>query len=465
MWLGRVCYGLGILWVLGVCSPSFVRAEGTHTVRPGETWLRIAHRYEVQVWDLALANGATPEQGLRAGQALRIPSQGVVYVRPGQGLAAVADRIGCTQTDLRRLNHLSPGQPLPVGTALQVPGHDRAAPVEAAPVLAPPPAPEPPPAPPPPEPPVAPAVPTRASLTGGPAWTLVSVAFGADGSRTTTRRSRRMGGEQVSSPRPVQVAPKLAVKPVVLPKPEETGPPPPPTTSGWIRFAYGADREDLLLLDDQGRVRQEGLERLGVWLARELPDGAKAPPAHPRLAVLLAQIAEHFKGRVITLYSGFRLEGGRTKPTSRHVHGRAADVLVEGVSKRALWDFCRSLDHTGCGYYPRSLFVHVDAREEAAQWVDWSRPGKRARYGSLRGPYRRGRTRTKVERKVTRPDAVPLEVKVVDARGRTRVVSDLPLSESAPVAKRGSEASDRNAPVLPEVGRAGVSSPTSNGTI
>jgi hypothetical protein len=68
--------------------------------------------------------------------------------------------------------------------------------------------------------------------------------------------------------------------------------------------------------------------------------------------------------------------------------------------------------------------VHVDVREQAAQWVDWSRPGRRPAYGNLRGPWRRacrrrGATPTRAcareGRRVTREALVPLQVELTDA--------------------------------------------------
>jgi hypothetical protein len=150
---------------------------------------------------------------------------------------------------------------------------------------------------------------------------------------------------------------------------------------------------------------------------------------NPRLALLLAALSDHFGGREIYLVSGFRKVGGYTQETSRHVHGRATDIRVRGVPKRALWDYCRSLRDTGCGFYPRSVFVHVDARDKGAQWVDWSRPGQRPWYGTLRRPYPRRLPRHKwprIGRRVTRPDEVPLEVEVTEGHDAEVVVSASP---------------------------------------
>lgn len=201
-----------------------------------------------------------------------------------------------------------------------------------------------------------------------------------------------------------------------------------PERPGVVTVVVKDERASIALVDEQGRVRDQGLQHLAQWMHRNPFDVAKWPTPHPRLGLLLANISDHFGGRAIHLYSGFRSAGGRTKGTSRHVQGRAVDIQVQGVPKRVLFDYCRSLGNTGCGYYPRSLFVHVDAREKSGQWVDWSRPGRRARYGIMRRPYRRRERRSpkrpRVTRRVTRPDAVPLHLHVVDVTGAVRSVWD-----------------------------------------
>jgi hypothetical protein len=127
--------------------------------------------------------------------------------------------------------------------------------------------------------------------------------------------------------------------------------------------------------------------------------------------------------------SGFRPVGGFTRETSRHVGGNAVDIRVRGVPHRALWDFCRSLSNTGCGMYPRSSFVHVDVRSHPRQWVDWSGPGERPRYGNLHGPFSRRRARRRrqahVGRHITRADLVPAVVHVVgEDEGRPVTLAD-----------------------------------------
>jgi len=309
-------------------SSAHAEAQRSHTVRAGQSMSRIARRYHVAVWDLALANRVRPAAMLRPGQRLIVPPRGVTYVRPGQTLSHIARDHECTVSDLRRLNRLRGG--LRAGQRLILPGYEAPGP----------------------------AVPRDWGTPDVPG--LVTIR-------------RREGTAQVR------------------------------------------------LLDEERRVTREGLVGLGDLMRRREEDPSEVP--HPRLASLLAAISDHFGGRELTLVSGRRPSGGYTRETSRHVTGRATDIRVRGVPRRQLWDFCRTLSHTGCGYYPRSTFVHVDVRTTAAQWVDWSRPGARPRYGNLsrawprfcRSPRRRTHRLCRREgRRVTAPEAVPDEAVLTD---------------------------------------------------
>jgi len=117
---------------------------------------------------------------------------------------------------------------------------------------------------------------------------------------------------------------------------------------------------------------------------------------NPRLLRQLAQVSDHFGGRRIHVISGYRpFRRGQWTPHSNHNIGRAVDFRVEGIPNRVLRDYCRTIPRTGCGYYPRSVFVHMDVRDESATWVDWSRPGQRPQYGREdRPPESNGTART-----------------------------------------------------------------------
>lgn len=193
-----------------------------------------------------------------------------------------------------------------------------------------------------------------------------------------------------------------------------------PEVPGRVTLVRGDERIQVQLVDTEGRVVEASLEPLGRLMRRHEGDEVVLP--NPRLALLLAKISDHFGGRAIRVVSGFRTAGGYTRESSRHTSGRATDIRVQGVPNRTLWEVCRRLNHTGCGFYPRSTFVHVDARLTRTQWVDWSRPGQRPRYGTLRGPANRRR-----RRRMPRPRVdgdVPLSLTIVMPNGQTRTFED-----------------------------------------
>jgi len=128
------------------------------------------------------------------------------------------------------------------------------------------------------------------------------------------------------------------------------------------------------LVDRRGVVRREALRDLARLLAPRHGGGRKEP--HPRLVRLLARVSDHFGGRPVEIVSGVRPAGGFTRRESRHVAGEAIDFRIRGVPNTDLRDFCKSFDNVGVGYYPNSLFVHLDVRRESATWTDFSRPGE-----------------------------------------------------------------------------------------
>jgi uncharacterized protein YcbK (DUF882 family) len=102
-----------------------------------------------------------------------------------------------------------------------------------------------------------------------------------------------------------------------------------------------------------------------------------------RLISLLGVVSDHFAGRKIEVISGYRpYTPKQYTKDSRHNHGKAVDFRVVGVPNEVVRDFCRTLRNTGCGYYPNSVFVHMDTREASAFWIDYSRPGEPPRYHS-----------------------------------------------------------------------------------
>lgn len=99
----------------------------------------------------------------------------------------------------------------------------------------------------------------------------------------------------------------------------------------------------------------------------------------PGMVTRLQAIADKFPGKTITLVSGYR----PASKGSPHQAARAFDIRIDGVTNESLVAFCKTLQDTGCGYYPNSYFVHVDVRKEGVghvYWIDTSGPGEKPNY-------------------------------------------------------------------------------------
>ncbi|HEV8246924.1 MAG TPA: DUF882 domain-containing protein [Polyangiaceae bacterium] len=160
-------------------------------------------------------------------------------------------------------------------------------------------------------------------------------------------------------------------------------------------FRYAGESDHFALIDCDGAIANEALDRLSV-LARppEVPRPELPLPVEPlagdewlprvrlldpRLLWVVQQIADAFPAHALVLMSGYR-EGGHS---GLHQKGRALDLYVRGVPNEALFALCKRLRDVGCGYYPENHFVHVDVRPYATGqvlWIDVSRPGEPSRY-------------------------------------------------------------------------------------
>ena len=137
---------------------------------------------------------------------------------------------------------------------------------------------------------------------------------------------------------------------------------------------------DIHVGDKRGRVSPVALKAFEKMMRS--PAGM-AHPIDARLVTLLGIVSNHFGSRKIEVVSGFRpFTPTQFNPHSNHMHGKAIDFRVAGVPNEALRDFCRTLKNVGCGYYPNSIFVHMDVREQPAFWIDYSKPGEAPRYNA-----------------------------------------------------------------------------------
>lgn len=153
-----------------------------------------------------------------------------------------------------------------------------------------------------------------------------------------------------------------------------------PRTPGIIHIHRIATNEDAVIRvgDRRGRLPPVALKTAEhIW---RYPNG-QTHDIDARLLALLGVVSNHFGSRRIDIISGFRpYSPTQYTPHSNHNIGHAVDFRVEGVPNEVVRDFCRTLRNVGCGYYPNSVFVHLDSRLSSAYWIDYSKPGEPPKY-------------------------------------------------------------------------------------
>lgn len=79
-------------------------------------------------------------------------------------------------------------------------------------------------------------------------------------------------------------------------------------------------------------------------------------------------------GKPIRVTSGYRtVEHNREvggSPKSQHLLGKAADIVVDGMTSAQVAAFARDIGFTGIGVYPKRGHCHVDVRDVPAFWTD-----------------------------------------------------------------------------------------------
>lgn len=259
-------------------------------------------------------------------------------VRAGQSLARVAQRYGVSVEQLAAANQLEPKAALRAGQLLTVPS------------------------------------PGEVYVRAGD--TIARIARKHDVSSAELAKENRLRADS-----PLRVGQRL-----VLPghasaearhaSEERWGRPRRPGVATLVRV-WSKERKQLRLVDSRGRVPRTTITALRQLLRPR--DSRRRRDPDRRLVQLLARVSDHFGGRTIHVVSGYRLPGGSTQETSRHVQGSAIDFRIPGVPVDAIRDLCASFERVGVGYYPTGGFVHLDVRERNARWTDWSGPGEPAR--------------------------------------------------------------------------------------
>ena len=181
------------------------------------------------------------------------------------------------------------------------------------------------------------------------------------------------------------------------------------------------------------------------------PHGAEVAPGIRRIDARLAErlelVADHFRKegeptRIVLVAPKSRSAG------SYHASGRALDFRIEGADNDAVVAFCKTVQDTGCGYYPNGGFVHMDVRDAGAghvSWIDVSKAGRSAevrvgvaaarRRGQERGPRNETAKAETAKSEAREAEASKAEAGKTSAKDETRSCPALPAAAAvAPMA-------------------------------
>jgi LysM repeat protein/uncharacterized protein YcbK (DUF882 family) len=354
--------GLAIALLPTVARPE----EKIHIVQKGDSIAKIADYYGVSQRDLKNANGIGKGALIDIGDQLVIPDvlrggAGKSHViQKGDTLLKVAQKYKVTIADLADANKVSPKGKLTVGKTLVIPGtededYELSAPKE-----------------------------KPISIEGGKpvkGGVLHTVQQGQ--TLWLIARAYHSSGEKIAKRNHIAVSASLQVGQELFVPFAQGGTEaahkigPGGKTVKFVRV-YNNKRLALRLLNRKGRVNPDARTALSK-LARDRKGKMRYRLLHPRLIQLLQRVADQFPGQTIEIVSGYRA-AVRGHRLSKHNVGQAVDFRVAAVSNRELYDFIRTLPKAGSGFYPNSVFVHLDVRDKSYTWTDVSGPGEKAHY-------------------------------------------------------------------------------------
>ncbi len=130
--------------------------------------------------------------------------------------------------------------------------------------------------------------------------------------------------------------------------------------NGAVVHAYSKAKDGAVQLTANFKVREFACK-----------DGSEALFVSTELAQVLQKIRTRF-GRPVTINSAYRTaahnssEGG--SPTSQHLYGLAADIVVQGVTPKEVARYAETVlgAKGGIGLYQWG--VHVDVRAKRSRW-------------------------------------------------------------------------------------------------
>jgi uncharacterized protein YcbK (DUF882 family) len=147
-----------------------------------------------------------------------------------------------------------------------------------------------------------------------------------------------------------------------------------------VRFGT-KETQVIQAVNKKGKLLPGVIARFSRMMRFEKTNPAMEHKIDALLIERVAKVSDHFGGRSIEIISGFRPKTPtQYTPHSNHNLGRAIDMRIAGVPNEVVRDYCRTFEKAGVGYYPNSLFVHFDVRNQKTFWIDLSGPGEAPKY-------------------------------------------------------------------------------------
>ncbi len=342
-----------------------------YTVKSGDSIARIADFHGISQDDLLEANGLRKGANVRVGQKLNIPHvlrgdaiSGHV-IRKGDTLASIAKKHHISVKALAHANKLSYNSPLKLGRTLVIPDTED----DASPVYRP--------------KKINKLVVSGEKVSGGVRHTVQPGQ-----SLWIIARAYNTSGEKISKANGFSPKDPLSVgRKILIPGAKKAVP---VRIKGFsiqsIRFVsvWNNKSATVRLLSKSGTINQRSRRILSDLAGPKRKSKRRTRLFHPRLIHMLQRVAERFPGHSIEIVSGYRPRKKGEK-ISKHNQGRAVDFRVRTISNRELYNFIKEMPKIGAGYYPHSVFVHMDVRTKKTLWTDLSAPGERARYAGKGG--------------------------------------------------------------------------------
>jgi LysM repeat protein len=336
----------------------------TYVVQPGDSVAKVADFHGVSQSALRSANGMKKSDPLRVGKKIVIPmglrggSGRSQVVRKGDTLASIAKKHKVSVKGLAVANKLKPDSPLKLGRTLLIPDEDDL-----------------------PDKPYKPIKTNKLVKSGEKIPGGVRHAVQPGQSLWTIARAYNVKGVKIAKYNGFSIEDPLSVgQRIVIPGATEVVP---VRIKGFaiqpVRFvrALNGETAKLRLMTKSGKVSPSSRRKLSK-LAGAKKGKHKVKLLHPRLIHMLQRVAERWPGHTFEIISGYR--PGQSGRESKHSQARALDFRVIGIDNKEVWGFCKQLPKSGCGYYPNTTFIHMDARDKSTFWIDRSGPGEKPKY-------------------------------------------------------------------------------------